>query len=453
MGRQSFFRLFLRKALPLTVFTGLLFLIILTPIPYGATQVWWTSIFEIAVFALAIVALVHYSIAPDSLSSKQMWLVMPLIAISLYALLQTIPFPHEATPLGAMSQPISFDPQQTRSFALRIGALALVLTMLLQYTKRRSRLLILTYCVIGIVLASSIFGIVRQLSQRNQTGFWLPALEKNSGYAQFINRNHFAFLAEMGLGLLMGLIAGVRPRTRSLVYLALALPIWTALVFSSSRGGILAMLSEIVFLIGVVIVSRKSFAPFATANSRWRLASIAVGSTLALVLVIGILLGTIWIGGEPLASRLSDAREDITSQSVDRTRADRASIWAATLRLWHAHPLTGVGFGAYWMAITGYHRGSGELVPQEAHNDYLELAASGGVIGIALFVWFLIIVARRTIDQLRASDHLRCALSLGAATGLFGVAVHSLVDFGLHLTGNALLGIVLIVIATQRIDA
>jgi phosphotransferase system glucose/maltose/N-acetylglucosamine-specific IIC component len=45
------------------------------------------------------------------------------------------------------------------------------------------------------------------------------------------------------------------------------------------------------------------------------------------------------------------------------------------------------------------------------------------------------------------------AASLGALTGIFGVALHSLVDFGLHITINALLFTTLIVITTVGIKA
>ena len=173
---------------------------------------------------------------------------------------------------------------------------------------------------------------------------------------------------------------------------------------------------------------------------------------LALIIIAGIIIGTIWIGGESLTERLSSPRQEIATQPTDNSHADRASIWRATMQMCREHPFTGVGFGGYWIAITRYHQGSGELTPQQAHNDYLELAASGGVIAVALFVWFAILIIRRSYQQMKSRDRMRRALALGAATGLFGIAVHSLVDFGLHLVGNAVVCIALIAIATRDID-
>jgi O-antigen ligase len=110
----------------------------------------------------------------------------------------------------------------------------------------------------------------------------------------------------------------------------------------------------------------------------------------------------------------------------------------------------GVGMGAYWVAVPAFHDASGTLTPQEAHNDYLELLASGGVVGFAIGVWFLIAVAKKAKANLRSSNRLRRAACLGASIGIAGVAVHSLVDFGLHMIANAIVFTTLVVIATSE---
>jgi O-antigen ligase len=106
--------------------------------------------------------------------------------------------------------------------------------------------------------------------------------------------------------------------------------------------------------------------------------------------------------------------------------------------------------GAYWAAIPAYHNASGSMTPQEAHNDYLELLASGGLVAFALGIWFALVVGRRTFANLRAANRFRRAACYGAAIGIAGVAVHSLVDFGLHMLVNALTFTTLIVIATSK---
>jgi O-antigen ligase len=436
------------------IFAALLILIVATPIPYGTVQPWWNATFELTVFALAILWLIDCLLSRRFLTSQHLWLVAPLAALTLYAFIQTIPFTTQASPIGPLPQAISADRFETKLFAIRVIALALAFAMLLQYTNTRNRMVALAYAVIAIALASAVFGMIRQLYQSHPKGFLLASLPMNAGYGQFINKNHFAYLAEMALGLLLGLIAGrAVSRSRSLVYIAIALPIWTALVLSNSRGGILAMISQVIFLLLIMNIGWKRATKFAAISPAQRIGSLALKLVLGVALVFGIVVGMIWIGGEPLANRLSSVRGEISSQPADTSRVDRRSIWAATLRMWRDHPLAGAGLGGYWIAITRYHDGSGEMVPQQAHNDYLELAASGGIVGVAFMIWFLIIASRQAMEQLRARDQMRRALALGALTGLFAVAVHSLFDFGLHLTGNTLIAISLLTIATRRLNS
>ena len=153
------------------------------------------------------------------------------------------------------------------------------------------------------------------------------------------------------------------------------------------------------------------------------------------------------------------------SVELDRKTAEtytlRPNIWRATWELIKDHPVAGVGFGGYWIAITKYHRGSGETTPQEAHNDYLELLASGGVIGLAIGFWFalaLVRTASRKLSKLRSLDAGKSgsfsrAVTLGALAGILTVAIHSLVDFGLHITINAVIFTVLVSIVCINVGS
>jgi len=172
---------------------------------------------------------------------------------------------------------------------------------------------------------------------------------------------------------------------------------------------------------------------------------------LVFVLVAGVFLGTIWLGGDQLATRIEESRNELSVDTAGtRQGASRNEIWKATLKLISAHPILGVGMGGYWAAIPAYHDASGTLTPQEAHNDYLELLASGGLVGLVLGGWFAVTVFLRTRENLAARNRFRRAACLGAAIGIAGVAVHSLVDFGLHAIVNALVFTTLIVIATSK---
>jgi O-antigen ligase len=117
-----------------------------------------------------------------------------------------------------------------------------------------------------------------------------------------------------------------------------------------------------------------------------------------------------------------------------------------------SHPIMGTGLGGYWIAITAYHNASGVSTPQEAHNDYLELLASGGLVGLAIGIWFGVAFFRSVRENLYSENRFQRSLCFAALLGITGVAVHSLFDFGLHLLVNAFVFLALIMLATRRIS-
>lgn len=424
------------------IFSALIVLIVLTPIPYGTVEPWWKAAFVCAVFAICIPALI------ENMSVVGKPILLPMLALSALAFLQTLS-------LGTLTEAnlpvwnaISADPYQTRFFALQMLALTAFLALLYRYASSEHRIRVLIYAVLAIAVASAVFGILRQTTQQD-TGFLLPLLRKNQGYGQFINKNHFVYLMDMAFGLGLGIIlgGGVK-RDRMMIYGALLVPVWIALVLANSRGGVLAMIMQIV----VAVLLLTSVRALSENYQLQKIARSAVLRTaLLVVLVVGVALGTLWVGGDRLASNFEGASSEFTSDTL-RQGASRNEIWRATLKMLAAHPIVGVGLGGYWIAITAYHDASGLMTPQEAHNDYLELLSSGGVIGFALGVWFVVAVIRKARENLLADVGYMRAVRLGAILGIVGVAAHSLVDFGLHIMVNAVVLLTLIMMATTRLE-
>jgi O-antigen ligase len=169
-------------------------------------------------------------------------------------------------------------------------------------------------------------------------------------------------------------------------------------------------------------------------------------------LVLAMVAGVLWMGGDPLARRLESMQGEVSANVEDgRESTIRMQIWKSTWRVIKDYPVKGAGFGAYWVAISQYYDASGKLKPYQAHNDYLEVIASGGITGAALLMWLIVVFIRQARARLlRSPDPFRRTACLAALAGLFGVAVHSMVDFGLQITANALVCMALIVIATAN---
>ncbi len=432
------------------VYVSLLALIAFTAIPYGTAEPWWKAFFICAVFALCILAIIH-RLSHHSTSIRGRALLIPLLVITAFSLLQTAPLRPQALPgISHLSWgAISADPFATRFVAFQLLALTLAAALLYRYASNERRMRVLIHVIIAVVVASAIFGLLRQTSQR-EVGFLIPLIKPEEGYGQFINRNHFAFLMEMGFGLALGMIVGGGvKRERALIYFAALLPIWTALVLSNSRGGLLAMLAQ---LIAAALLVTFAVPASSSASVRLRVLSVArllpVRIALLVVLLGAVGVGTVWVGGDRLVDRIEEAPVENHPSGGSRTE-----IWRATWQMIKAHPIAGVGMGGYWIAIHEYQDASGVLAPQEAHNEYLELLASGGIIGAAIGVWFCIALIKRTRANFRSPDRFRRAACFGASLGIVGVACHSLFDFGLHKLVNALIFIALVMIATNSENA
>jgi O-antigen ligase len=442
------------------IFFALLILFILTAIPYGTVEPWWVAVYECCVFMLGVLWFIE-GLLSGEWHIEHGALMMPLLAIVVLALCQIyLPLSENPLELGGANgiwRMISADPAETRRFAWKLLSLILTGQLLLRYTSNQRRLRALIFVIIGIAVASALFGLLRQSLQRDSTGFLLPLLQPAFGYGQFVNYNHFAFLMEMALGLILGLvIGGGVHRKHLLIYLAMTIPIWTALILSRSRGGILSMLSQLIFLALMfkVVRRRKSQSEWHDDSFGWLwqiFDSFVFRVALILCVIIVVSVGVIWIGGEPVVSRFESETGDVSANIPELKSSFRQATWNATWQLIKAHPVAGVGFGGYWVAITQYHNASGEFTPQQAHNDYLELMASGGLIGFALFLWFVVVWVKRAKENLYVRNQFQRSSCLGALTGLFSVAIHSFVDFGLHITINALIFTALIIVSIVKL--
>src|SRR6185295_14069825 len=179
----------LARLLENLIFIGALALIAWTAVPYGSVEFWWTAFFEVAVFSLGGLSVITAVLRDNYESERWLWLAIPAACLVVFSLLQTMPIGPSAT-VGGISQSIRYaisaDPFETRSFALRFSATALLAIILLRFTTNRARLQALILLVIGVGVAGALFGITRQFMQHDEMGFVLRALPLGIGYGQII---------------------------------------------------------------------------------------------------------------------------------------------------------------------------------------------------------------------------------------------------------------------------
>jgi O-antigen ligase len=131
---------------------------------------------------------------------------------------------------------------------------------------------------------------------------------------------------------------------------------------------------------------------------------------------------------------------------------ERLGAWQNTLSIIRDFPVFGIGLGSYARAMAAYQTGDRLLMYAQAHNDYLQLAAEGGLL-VAVPALLVAFTASGTIRRrLEGSedDSLTFWIRRGALAGLLGIAAQSLMEFSLQMPGNAVLFVMLLAIAMHR---
>ncbi len=348
-----------------------------------------------------------------------------LFAAALYGLIQTIPFGMLNSTGGIESIPLtlSLDPFATRVNALHFFALGLFFSVVCISIDSASRLrrLALFIIVFGSIYA---FYAILQSVLSPTTIFGL--LERPMPFGSFVSRNNYSAWMEMAIAIPLGMLfSGSVPADKRLIFVTAAVLMGVSIVLSGSRGGLISMVLQIGFIVLITYSQRERSSGL-----------IKVG--LGAGLLLAIILGTAFVGGENALTRIQDGQT--TAEGV----VTRPQIWNVTLEMIAANMPFGVGLGAYGVAYTQYDEASGFERVEQAHNDYLQVLSDAGIIGGILGVVFLILVFRLGRRGVRVSNIEGRGMATGAIAGIFGVLLHSLFDFVLHTTAIALLFLTLL---------
>jgi O-antigen ligase len=218
-----------------------------------------------------------------------------------------------------------------------------------------------------------------------------------------------------------------RERRRAAVWLigipALAwISVLAALSLSGSRSGLLAAASGLVAQgLALVVSSRRP-------TVGWWLAAV-LGVVLAVGAVALDLRATPGTGMARLAA----------TRPGDVSGAARIEAWQGALKLWSRAPLWGHGAGSFEDSFVAVQPATFAGTNwQHAHNDWLELLATQGVVGLALLVTAVAVVAKGLwrIAKRGVASEDRAAGFFGL-TLLVALAAQEFVEFGLTRPANA----------------
>jgi len=296
-----------------------------------------------------------------------------------------------------------------------------------------------TVIAVGTVIAC--YAVAQLLHHSNVVWNQIsPYIGRASG--TYISPNNLAGLLAMLLPLTLAylLVGKVHVVTRILlIYAALAMAAGLAVTFS--RGGYLAAAAGIILLLGILLF-----------HSNHRLK--------AVLLLLVMLVGGGFLVSQYLSKtvgymrRVANVEDTSVIKVIDGSSDSRLAMWKAASQMWEDHPWWGVGPAHFDYRFREYRPETMQARPDRAHNDYLNLLAdwgvAGGIIvfaGMGIFIFWLRQTwphVRRAENDFGRSQSNRFAFFLGAMCALAALAVHSALDFNLHIPANALVGVALL---------
>lgn len=352
---------------------------------------------------------------------------------------------HDSKPMQHSVRAVSLYPWATRRALITFLSMLLVTLIIIDLAGDRLNRLALAGTLVAGGAFQAIYGLTEYLTNRQKIFEYTKKYYTEVATGTFINRNHFAAYLALTLPIVIAVASALATRGwrrnplqkgssffatpgRDL-YLASALMIValvmaTAIASSRSRMGIIsASLSIIAVALLVAWRSRKR---------GYAILSLVLGGGTVMLFSQGR-------AGTAVLNRFGALPDAIQGSS------SRWEIWAETIGMIREFPVTGIGWGAYSSVFQMFRRSAPGALVTHAENDYLQILAETGVLGIAVLVAGSILVIRSLLRSGGTRPDYGF-LGIGSAAGLVALTLHSLTDSiltmpSIALTASVLLGL------------
>jgi len=325
---------------------------------------------------------------------------------------------------------LSVDPGATAS-ALRTGSAlaALLLVATTVAATRGIRLLALALLVSAGL--QGLYGVLVLVSGHDQIWHLDKQHYLDSATGTFVNRNHFAGYLAMALACGSGLIVSNAGRQRGRQSARNLLLQWFG---SEGSRSLLLLLPLVVGLAGLLASFSRAgialglLAVFVTLFAGRGLQGLRVRLVVMLLVLAAATLPLLQIGSDRLVDRYAESTGAVAAPGA------RGMVWGDTLSIARAFPLCGSGFGTFFAVYPAFRSPDVRLYYPHAHNDLLQALAEGGVAG-GLFGLLILIPLLGLV--LRTLTGRKGTAAVGFAAGLAAILLHALVDFNFHIPANA----------------
>lgn len=428
------------------IFALVCFIPVFATVVFGAVDnITWTLL------AISVVLLVGMWLI-DAFGSESIRIAtdsiqLPLLGLILLGLIHLLPLGAD-TASGLLSvqgrRTLSIDPYSTAFFVRNLLVFLLFLTAALTFLNSEPRLrkVSVLITIFGGIMA---FLAILQRIAYSDAIYGLRVPFQASPFGPFVNGHHFAGFMEMTAGVTLGLILGEMPRQKKVLFALSLIIMIAAILMTSSRGGMISLLVTAAMATTLSFLSRKRRHSESDGKFTIRTPVLIGSAGIGVIAIVLVLL----LGADESLSRGLGLTE--VGGGGDASNG-RLHFWSIAWQIFLDHPIVGSGFESYGVAFTRYDTWNGIFRVERAHNDYLQILAEGGILGIACVGAFLYWFFRKgLVSVAHAGIGFRRDVAVGAIAGCTGILVHSFVDFPLRTWSNSFFFLLLVALAIVKV--
>ncbi|MBI5395344.1 MAG: O-antigen ligase family protein [Verrucomicrobia bacterium] len=414
------------------VFYILCFMLLFAPLAFGTVRPWSRDPLHLLTL-LALLCWAARVAAAGRISWTRTPLDLPIAAGVVYVVARYA------------ASPVEWESRQEMLLVLMYAAVYFLAT---QHLFRRQRLTVVLWLLVAVAIGISAYAIINKI-RGVEMCWWLPNKDYGGrSYGTFYCPNHFAGYLELVLAVAGAQLLWSGRSAAQRIVLAYGVAVMMGgIALSLSRGGYLSTGAMVLFL--VIVVSRG-------VSKQWW-PGIALAVTLA---VSGVVTVSSFdsIRKRFDALELAGDRVPAPNQPLQVGEPSRWWMWIGAAKMFADHPWFGVGPFLFNTCYGPYRVPEDQCVPEHVHNDYLQMLTDYGIVGFVLMgvlvVVFFVSAWRihQRWRQLGRPDEPRWhwpfwldldrggrpAWLLGSAAAVICYMVHSVVDFNLHITSNAM---------------
>jgi len=289
-----------------------------------------------------------------------------------------------------------------------------------------------------LLIVGGLFGIYGIFQYNGiDLSFWARNIGRQQVFGLFGNVNYFAEYLIVPLPIAVSLFFASRNKFKKILLLIGIVAMGASLTFTFTRGSYLSFGSALIFMFFLFLISHGK--GFIKNNKK----------IFIIILVAIIIITFLFVVPTPLnksgtvISKIKE-RVSITQLINEFSFGRRIAIWKFTGMMIKDHSLLGSGIGTYKYNTLRYQAeffAQGEnrsLYPHgfadKAHNEYLQLWAELGIIGLGIFIWLIISYFSCGLKILRKiKDEYRQGIIIGLMGAMMAVLVDGIFGFPLHL--------------------